>query len=101
MRFTFWLAFSRLTARRYNRVSTLITTSLELDDWYELFGKKNLVDALLDRLRHRCISITIDGPSLRTPEAQATSPGQKRPARPVRQQSRRGAAEGARVGGHP
>jgi IstB-like ATP binding protein len=81
--------------------ATIITTSLQLDEWYELFGKKNLVDALLDRLRHRCISINIDGPSLRTPEAQAASPGHKRPARPVRQQSRRGAAEGARVGGQP
>ena len=94
-------AFFRLIDQRYNRVSTIITTALELDDWYELFGKKHLVDALLDRLRHRCISINIDGPSLRTPEAQAASPGHKRPARPVRQQSRRGAAEGARVGGQP
>ncbi len=94
-------AFFRLIDQRYNRVSTIITTALELDDWYELFGKKHLVDALLDRLRHRCISINIDGPSLRTPVAQAASPGHKRPARPVRQQSRRGAAEGARVGGQP
>jgi len=94
-------AFFRLIDQRYNRVSTIITTSLELNDWYELFDKKHLVDALLDRLRHRCISISIDGPSLRTPVAQAATPGQKRPARPVRQQSRRGAAEGARVGGQP
>jgi hypothetical protein len=41
-----------------------------LTDWYELFEKKHLVDALLDRLRHRCITINIDGPSLRSPEAQ-------------------------------
>ena len=93
-------AFFRLIDQRYNRVSTIITTALELDDWYELFGKKHLVDALLDRLRHRCISININGPSLRTPEAQAVLPGHKRPARPVRQQSRRGAAEDG-VGGQP
>jgi DNA replication protein DnaC len=92
-------AFFRLIDQRYNRVSTIITTSLELDDWYELFEKKHLVDALLDRLRHRCISISIDGPSLRNPEKKASA-SQKRPARAVRQQSRRGAAEEKRMGGH-
>jgi DNA replication protein DnaC len=94
-------AFFRLIDQRYNRVSTIITTALELHDWYELFEKKHLVDALLDRLRHRCISINIDGPSLRTPVEQSASPGQKRLSRPVRQQGRRGTAEGAGVGGQP
>jgi DNA replication protein DnaC len=94
-------AFFRLIDQRYNRVSTIITTALALDDWYELFDKKHLVDALLDRLRHRCITITIDGPSLRSPLTQGSAlPGQKRPARPVRQQSRRGAAAGERAGAH-
>ena len=61
-------AFFRLMDARYNRVSTIITTNLELSDWYELFQKKSLVDALLDRLQHHCITIRIDGPSLRSPE---------------------------------
>jgi DNA replication protein DnaC len=94
-------AFFRLIDQRYNRVSTIITTSLELDDWYELFDKKHLVDALLDRLRHRCISISIDGPSLRSPEEGVASPSQKRPARSIRQQSRRGVGESGRVEAHP
>jgi hypothetical protein len=47
----------------------------------EMFEKKHLVDALLDRSRHRCTTIRNDGPSLRSPEAQE-SPGQTRPARP-------------------
>src|SRR5215813_3374574 len=76
-------AFFRLIDQRYNRVSTIITTSLDLADWYELFEKKHLVDALLDRLRHRCITITIDGSSLRRPDAQASTSGEKRPASPV------------------
>jgi DNA replication protein DnaC len=54
-------AFFRLMDARYNRVSTIITTNLELSDWYELFQKKPLVDALLDRLQHHCITIRIDG----------------------------------------
>lgn len=61
-------AFFRLMDQRYGRVSTLITTNLEPTAWYELFANKALVDALLDRLQHRCITIRIDGPSLRTPE---------------------------------
>jgi|HubBroStandDraft_3_1064219.scaffolds.fasta_scaffold16935_2 DNA replication protein DnaC len=61
-------AFFRLMDARYNRVSTIITTNLELSDWYELFQKKPLVDALLDRLQHHCITIRINGPSLRSPE---------------------------------
>ena len=38
---------------------------------YDLFGKKSLVDALLDRLQHHCITIRIDGPSLRSPDPPA------------------------------
>jgi DNA replication protein DnaC len=63
-------AFFRLMDERYNRVSTIITTNLDLPDWYELFQKKPLVDALIDRLQHHCITIRIDGPSLRSPEPQ-------------------------------
>jgi DNA replication protein DnaC len=58
-------AFFRLMDQRYNRVSTIITTNLEQDAWYELFQKKPLVDAMLDRLEHHCTTIRIKGPSLR------------------------------------
>jgi DNA replication protein DnaC len=61
-------AFFKLLDRRYNRVSTILTTNLDYPEWYEQFQRKNLVDALLDRLQHHCITIRIDGPSLRTPE---------------------------------
>jgi DNA replication protein DnaC len=60
--------FFRLMEARYNRASTIITTNLELSDWYELFQKKSLVDAMLDRLQHHCITIRITGPSLRSPD---------------------------------
>lgn len=60
-------AFFRLMDRRYNRASTIITTNLEYEAWYQLFDNKPLVDALLDRLQHHCITIRINGPSLRTP----------------------------------
>jgi hypothetical protein len=54
--------------------------NLDLPDWYELFQKKSLVDALLDRLQHHCITIRIDGPSLRSPEPPPpTSPASNHP----------------------
>jgi DNA replication protein DnaC len=79
-------AFFRLMDQRYNRASTIITTNLDLPEWYELFQKKSLVDALLDRLQHHCITIRIDGPSLRSPEPAAaptatSSPSRRHPAK--------------------
>jgi len=60
-------AFFKLMDQRYGRKSTIITTNLDYSEWYDLFQRKNLVDALLDRLRHHCITIRINGPSLRVP----------------------------------
>jgi DNA replication protein DnaC len=93
--------FFRLMDKRYSRVSTIITTNLDLDGWYELFHNKPLVDALLDRLQHHCITVRINGPSLRSPEpprpapqrasSQATSPaGTTRfePSKPSRRNRR-------------
>ncbi|MEX1351765.1 MAG: IS21-like element helper ATPase IstB [Desulfobacterales bacterium] len=68
-------AFFKLMGERYGKSSTIITTNLDYPDWYELFQRKTLVDALLDRLKHRCITIKIEGPSLRTPsQKNATDP---------------------------
>jgi DNA replication protein DnaC len=66
-------AFFRLMDERYNRVSTIITTNLDLPEWYELFQKESLVEALIDRLQHHCITLRIDGPSLRSPAPPATA----------------------------
>jgi DNA replication protein DnaC len=65
-------AFFKLMDERYNRKSTIITTNLDYPKWYDLFRNPPLVDALLDRLRHHCITIRIDGPSLRTPSDKST-----------------------------
>ncbi|MBW2474548.1 MAG: IS21-like element helper ATPase IstB [Deltaproteobacteria bacterium] len=61
-------AFFKLLDMRYGQRPTLITTNLDYPDWYELFQRQSLVDALLDRLQHYCITIRIDGPSLRVPD---------------------------------
>ena len=67
-------AFFRLMDSRYGRASTIITTNLDTPSWYELFPNKPLVDALLDRLQHHCITIRIQGPSLRSPASAAAVP---------------------------
>lgn len=58
-------AFFKLMGERYGKNSSIITTNLDYPEWYELFQRKTLVDALLDRLNHHCITIRIKGPSLR------------------------------------
>lgn len=59
-------AFFKLMKERYEAgKSTIITTNLEPDEWYNLLKPKDMVDALLDRLYHRCVTIKIDGHSLR------------------------------------
>ena len=59
--------FFKLMEERYRRRPTIITTNLVYDEWYDFLGNKKMVGALLDRLRHHCYTITIDGPSLRAP----------------------------------
>lgn len=83
--------FFRLIEQRYLRASTILTTNLDMPAWYDLFQKKELVDALLDRLQHRCITIRIDGPSLRSPATvvDPDTPDISRTDKPVRRAVRR------------
>ncbi len=60
--------FFKLMEERYGKKATIITTNLNYDDWYGFLGQKEMVGALLDRLRHRCHTIRIEGKSLRSPE---------------------------------
>ena len=60
--------FFKLMEERYRRKSTIITTNLDYEQWYEFLGQKSMVDALLSRLRHHCTTVRIDGPSLRIPQ---------------------------------
>jgi DNA replication protein DnaC len=60
--------FFKLMEERYGRKSTIISTNLDYEEWYAFLGQKAMVAALLDRLRHRCHTVRIDGPSLRDPQ---------------------------------
>ena len=60
--------FLRLMENRYTRrLCPIITTNLDYDQWYGFLGQNPMVQGLLDRLRHRCHTIRIDGVSLRSP----------------------------------
>jgi DNA replication protein DnaC len=60
--------FFKLMEERYvQKKTTIITTNLEYDDWSGFLTNKPLTEALLSRIRHRCITIRIAGPSLRAP----------------------------------
>jgi len=61
--------FFKLMEERYRQRPTIITTNLDYSEWANFLGNKHLVDALLSRLRHPCHTVTIDGPSLRDPNA--------------------------------
>jgi len=60
--------FFKLMEERYRRKSTIITTNLDYEQWYEFLGQKSMVDALLSRLRHHCTTVHITGTSLRPPQ---------------------------------
>ena len=57
--------FFKLIDMRYHKKSTIITTNLDYQQWYEIFKNKDLVDAMLDRFKHYCTTIHIKGDSLR------------------------------------
>ena len=59
--------FFKLMDARHRRCATVVTTNLAYEEWYDFLGKKQMVAALLDRLRQNCTTLHIDGPSLRTP----------------------------------
>jgi DNA replication protein DnaC len=57
--------FFKLMEERHHRRPTLITTNLPYPAWQDFLGNKALTKALLSRLRERCHTVIIDGPSLR------------------------------------
>jgi DNA replication protein DnaC len=57
--------FFKLMEERHRRRPTIITTNLHYDEWHGFLGNKPLVEALLGRLRERCHTVKIEGPSLR------------------------------------
>ena len=57
--------FFNLIAKRYERLSTIITTNSPFSKWSDIFHEPVLTNALLDRLLHHCSVININCPSYR------------------------------------
>jgi DNA replication protein DnaC len=62
------LLYQTISAR-YERLSTIITTNLDFEEWGSVFGSKKLTTALLDRLTHRCHIVEANGESYRFKES--------------------------------
>jgi DNA replication protein DnaC len=60
---------------RYERRSTIVTSQIPVDRWYEIIGNPTIADAILDRLVHSAYRIELSGESLRKqrPPAPASS----------------------------
>lgn len=54
-----------LVDRRHGRVSTAVTSNIELADWGRYLGDATITAAILDRLVMNAIRFNIDGPSFR------------------------------------
>lgn len=50
---------------RHDRRSTIVTSQLPVDKWYETIGNPTLADAILDRLVHTAHRLELSGPSMR------------------------------------
>jgi len=55
-----------LVMRRYERVSTIITSNRPVDDWGKVLGDVAATSAMLDRLLHHCHVVTCGPRSYRT-----------------------------------
>lgn len=59
------LFFKLMHNRHEAKKPTILTTNLGYDDWGKHLKNPQMVEALLSRLRQRCVTIVIDGPDLR------------------------------------
>ncbi len=59
---------------RYERRSTLVTSQVPIDRWYEIIGNPTIADAILDRLVHNAYRIELSGESLRRRRAPEHAP---------------------------
>jgi len=85
--------FFKLIDMRYHKKSTIITTNLDYPKWYEVFQNKALVDAMLDRFKHYCTTIYIQGASLRVPIDTEKTRSTKEQAKPDKTEAIQGSGE--------
>ena len=75
-------ALFEVISRRYLKSSTIITSHTGIAGWAERLRDPMLAAALLDRLLHTGIVVSIDGPSYRMPAHQQRSDALRRALHP-------------------
>jgi len=58
-------ALFQVVSQRYLRTLIILTTNRGVGSWGEVLGDSTVAAAMLDRLRHRSVVITLDGDSYR------------------------------------
>jgi DNA replication protein DnaC len=59
------MTFLEIIEDRYDRKSTIISSQLPVNKWYEVIGDSTIADAILDRLANSAHRIDLKGESLR------------------------------------
>ena len=54
-----------MTLNRHAEKSTIISSQLPVDKWYEIIEKNTIADAALDRMIHTAHRISLKGESMR------------------------------------
>jgi DNA replication protein DnaC len=62
------MLFFQLINRRYERVSTVLTSNKGFEEWGQILGDEVMAAALIDRLLHHCHIVNIRGNSFRMRE---------------------------------
>ena len=57
--------FMEIIEDRYEKKSTIITSQIPVEKWYEVIGEKTIADAILDRLVHSSHRMELTGESMR------------------------------------
>ena len=81
-------ALFQVVSQRYLKTSILLTTNRGVASWAEILGDTTVAAAMLDRLLHRSVVLTLDGDSYRLRDhharadtLRATTTGTRRPLR--------------------
>ena len=73
-------ALFQVVSQRYLKSSIILTTNRPVGSWGEILGDTTVAAALLDRLLHRCVVLTLDGESYRLRDHHAAADSLRRAA---------------------
>ena len=71
-------ALFQVVSQRYLKSSIVLTTNRPVGSWGEILGDTTVAAALLDRLLHRCVVLTLDGESYRLRDHHAAADSLRR-----------------------